>query len=255
MSRLSSSFMNSHKLLVPFITCGDPNANTTVAVAVAAAQAGADAVVLGIPFSDPTVEGPVVRASSVRALEQGATTAGALAIVDRIRQQCDIPLILGSYANVVLSYGIEQFAQDAAAAGADGVVLQDVPFEERDEFAPILENAGIELIRQVSPAALSRIPMVVSNASGFIWCAAELGGAPDNEALEAAITMTRSESSLPIVVEAGVSTSAEVAEIVQMADGVVVPAAVDALLTEYGDHAAEPVASLIAELAQTAHEI
>ena len=120
MSRLSSSFMNSHKLLVPFITCGDPNANTTVAVAVAAAQAGADAVVLGIPFSDPTVEGPVVRASSVRALEQGATTAGTLAIVDRIRQQCDIPLILGSYANVVLSYGIEQFARDAAAAGADG---------------------------------------------------------------------------------------------------------------------------------------
>ena len=252
MSRLSSAF-GSHKALMPFITCGDPNSDTTVAVAVAAAQAGADGIVLGIPFSDPTVEGPVVRASSVRALEQGATTAGALAIVERIREQTDIPLVLGSYANVVLSYGIERFAQDAARAGADAVVLQDVPFEERDEFAPILEEAGIELIRQVSPAALSRVPMVVANAHGFIWCAAELGGAPDKDALAATIEAVRKESELPIVVEAGVSTPDETADIARTADGVMVPAAVDALLTEHGEQAAGPVATLIAALAEATH--
>lgn len=255
MSRLNNAFTMSHKTLMPFITCGDPNADTTVAVAVAAAQAGADAIILGIPFSDPTVEGPVVRASSVRALEQGATTAGALSIVERIRQQTDVPLVLGSYANVVLSYGIEQFAQDASAAGADGVVLQDVPFEERDEFAPILEEAGIELLRQVSPAALTRIPTVVAGARGFIWCAAELGGAPDKEALEATIAAVRKESSLPVVVEAGVSTPHETAKIASMADGVVVPAAVDALLTEHGEKAVGPVGELIAALAKATHEI
>lgn len=257
MSRIDSTFAGAdgarRPALVPLVTCGDPGCDVTVEVVCAAAAAGADAVVLGIPFSDPTVEGPVVRASSVRALEAGATAGSALEVVRRVRARSEVPVLLGSYANVVLSYGIERFAADAAAAGADALVLQDVPFEERDEFAAAMEGAGIELVRQVSPAAPARVAEVSRGARGLVWCAAELGSAVEAGALASVVADARAASGRPVLVEAGVSTPEEAAEVVRVADGVVVPAAVDALLGEYGANAAASVAELVGAMAEAVH--
>lgn len=257
MSRIDSAFAGAdgsrRPALVPFVTCGDPGCDVTVEVTCVAAGAGADAVVLGIPFSDPTVEGPVVRASSVRALAAGATAAAALDVVRRVRARCDVPLLLGSYANVVLSYGIERFAADAAAAGADALVLQDVPFEERDEFAGAMDEAGVELVRQVSPAALARVARVAAGARGLVWCAAELGGEADLSEVAAVVEAARAASGAPVVVEAGVTTPEEAARVAAVADGVMVPAAVDGLLAEHGANAAAPVAELVGALAEAVH--
>ena len=156
MSRIREAFAQG-KAFIPFITCGDPDLETTAAVVRAMSEAGADLIELGIPFSDPTAEGPVIQAANVRALSAGTTTDKIFDMVEDLRRTVTVPMVFMTYANVVFSYGTEKFLSRAAAAGMDGLILPDVPFEEKEDFAPACAAAGMDLISLIAPTSEGRI--------------------------------------------------------------------------------------------------
>ena len=174
MSKIKSAF-RSGKAFIPFVTCGDPSLDVTEQIVYAMADAGADLVELGIPFSDPTAEGPVIQEANVRALSAGTTTDKIFDMVRRIRQKTDIPMVFMTYANVVYSYGSERFIRTAAEIGMDGLILPDVPFEEKAEFDPLCRQYGLDLVSLIAPTSHDRIRMIAKEASGFGYCVSSLG--------------------------------------------------------------------------------
>ena len=163
---IKKAFENG-KAFIPFITCGDPSLAVTERIVYAMEEAGADLIELGIPFSDPTAEGPVIQAANVRALSGGVTTDKIFDMVRRIRQKTSIPMVFMTYANVVYSYGTERFAKAAAEIGMDGLILPDVPFEEKEEFAIPFKEHGLDFISLIAPTSHERIAMIAKEAEGF----------------------------------------------------------------------------------------
>ena len=155
------------KAFIPFITCGNPSLAVTERIVYAMEEAGADLIELGIPFSDPTAEGPVIQAANVRALSGGVTTDKIFDLVRRIRQKTSIPMVFMTYANVVYSYGTERFAKAAAEIGMDGLILPDVPFEEKEEFAIPFKEHGLDFISLIATTSHERIAMIAKEAEGF----------------------------------------------------------------------------------------
>ena len=184
MSRIAEAFANG-KAFIPFLTCGDPDLETTEAVVRAVAQAGADLIELGIPFSDPTAEGPVIQAASERALAAGATTDKIFEMVRRLRRDVTTPMVFMTYANVVFSYGTERFISTASEIGMDGLILPDVPYEEREEFAPVCRKYGLDLISLIAPTSEGRIAKIAREAEGFLYGVSSLGTAGVQEELTA----------------------------------------------------------------------
>ena len=163
------------KAFIPFVTCGDPSLDVTEQLVYAMAEAGADLIELGIPFSDPTAEGPVIQAANVRALSGGVTTDKIFDMVVRIRQKTDIPMVFMTYANVVYSYGTERFIAKAADIGMNGLILPDVPFEEKKEFDGVCKAYGLDLISLIAPTSHERITRIAKEAEGFVYCVSSLG--------------------------------------------------------------------------------
>ena len=159
MSKIKSAF-RSGKAFIPFVTCGDPSLDVTEQIVYAMADAGADLIELGIPLSDPTAEGPVIQEANVRALSAGTTTDKIFDMVRRIRPKTDIPMVFMTYANVVYSYGSERFIRTAAEIGMDGLILPDVPFEEKAEFDPLCRQYGLDLVSLIAPTSHDRIRMI-----------------------------------------------------------------------------------------------
>lgn len=155
------------KAFIPFITCGGPSLAVTERIVYAMEEAGADLIELGIPFSDPTAEDPVIQAANVRALSGGVTTDKIFDMVRRIRQKTSIPMVFMTYANVVYSYGTERFAKAAAEIGMDGLILPDVPFEEKEEFAIPFKEHGLDFISLIATTSHERIAMIAKEAEGF----------------------------------------------------------------------------------------
>ena len=172
--RITDAFSNG-KAFIPFVTCGDPSMDTTYEIVLAMAEAGADLIELGIPFSDPTAEGPVIQDANERALKAGATTDKVFDLVVKIREKTDIPMVFMTYANVVYSYGSERFLDKAKEVGMDGLILPDVPFEEKEEFAGIAAQRGLDLISLIAPTSNERIAMISAKAEGFVYCVSSLG--------------------------------------------------------------------------------
>ena len=172
--RIKAAFQDG-KAFIPFVTCGDPNLETTKKIIAELADAGAAIIELGIPFSDPTAEGPVIQAANMRALEAGTTTDKVFEMVTEVRKTIDTPLVFMTYANVVFHYGIEEFCARAAEAGMDGLILPDVPFEEKEEFAGACRSHGMDLISMIAPTSEERIDMIASQAEGFVYCVSSLG--------------------------------------------------------------------------------
>ena len=143
MNKIRSAFENK-KAFIPFITCGDPDLETSEKLIKAAEENGADLIELGIPFSDPTAEGPVIQAANIRALSAGTTTDKVFDMVKRVRENVKVPLVFMTYANVVFSYGAERFIATCAKVGIDGLILPDVPFEEKEDFAPLCAQYGLD---------------------------------------------------------------------------------------------------------------
>ena len=179
--RITEAFEKG-KAFIPFITCGDPSLEVTEQLVYAMEEAGADLIELGIPFSDPTAEGPVIQGANLRALKGGVTTDKIFDMVAELRKEVTVPMVFMTYANVVYSYGIERFAKRAAEVGMDGLILPDVPFEEKEEFQPLCKQYGVDLVSLIAPTSENRIAMIAREAEGFLYIVSSLG-----------VTGTRSE--------------------------------------------------------------
>ncbi len=243
MSRIADAFRvaagDGRAAFVAYVTAGDPDLAATVRVAAALARAGADVLELGVPFSDPIADGPTNQRAAERALAAGTTLAGVLAAVSAIRAAQDTAVVLFTYANPVVRYGVERFAEAAAAAGVDGVLFTDVPVEEVDRFRPALVAAGLDPIMLVTPTSpRRRAPAAARAGRGFLYLVSRTGvtGAQAELAadLAAQVAAARSASRLPVAVGFGISTPAQVAAVAALADGVVVGSAIVDRLASLG---------------------
>ncbi len=243
--------------LIPFIMGYDPDRETTLAVLDALATTGADLIEIGIPFSDPMADGPVIQAAGQRALLAGAKVAKIFELVREFRKKhAEVPIILMGYFNPIYHYGNERFCKDAAAAGVDGLILVDLPPEEEQELTPFMEAVGLKLIRLVAPTSLEgRLKLLAESASGFIYYVSVTGitGAKSAVAvdLEKQIAGVRAHTKLPIAVGFGIKTAAQVKAMAAFSDAVVVGSAlVDKMAQAQGKDAKVAAAkAFIAELA------
>lgn len=237
MSKIASAFAKG-KAFIPFVTCGDPSLEVTEQLVVEMAAAGADLIELGIPFSDPTAEGPVIQAANVRALSQGVTTDKIFDMVRRIREKTDVPLVFMTYANVVFSYGAERFLQTSAEIGMDGLILPDLPFEEKAEFDPLCKRFGMDLISLIAPTSHERIRMIAREASGFVYCVSSLGvtGVRTNITTDigAMVKLVKEACDLPCAVGFGISTPEQAKKMAAQSDGAIVGSAIVKLCAQYG---------------------
>lgn len=241
MSRIDRTFAElrarGEKALVCFVTCGDPDMRTTERLVWEISEAGADIVELGVPFSDPLADGPSIQASSFRALAAGATVRGVLDTVKSIRTRCGTPLVLMTYYNPVQKYGEERFAVDAAEAGADGVIVTDLPPEEAEGWKRAADAAGLATVFLLAPTSTKdRIALTANMASGFVYCVSRTGvtGARDEAPAEIRdlVSSIRSAMSLPVVVGFGISRPEHVSRVNQFADGAVVGSALVNVIAE-----------------------
>ena len=249
MSKIQQAFAKG-KAFIPFITCGDPDLETTEKIIEAMAEAGADLIELGIPFSDPTAEGPVVQEGNLRALSGGVTTDKVFDMVKRVRQKVTIPMVFMTYANVVYSYGAEKFLAKAAEVGIDGLILPDVPYEEKEEFAPLCEAVGLDLISMIAPTSHDRIKMIASEAKGFVYCVSSLGVTGVRSEITTDIgAMVRlvkeANPDIPCAVGFGISTPEQAKKMAGVSDGAIVGSAIVRLCAKYGREAVQPIADYV----------
>ncbi|MBS7238638.1 MAG: tryptophan synthase subunit alpha [Acetatifactor sp.] len=240
MSNIRQAFENG-KAFIPFITCGDPDLETTKAAVLEAVENGADLIELGIPFSDPTAEGPVIQGANLRALTGGVTTDKIFVFVEELRESVTIPLVFMTYANVVFSYGAERFLSTCRRIGIDGIILPDLPFEEKEEFLPICRKYGVDLISLIAPTSANRIAMIAREAEGFIYVVSSLGvtgaRAEIQTDLTSIVAAIRENTSVPCAIGFGISTPEQAKRMADIADGAIVGSAIIKFLEKYGKDA------------------
>ena len=244
MSKIHKAFEKG-KAFIAFLTCGDPDLETTAAAVRAAAENGADLVELGIPFSDPTAEGPVIQGANLRALKGGVTTDKVFQLVGELRKDVTIPLVFMTYANVIFSYGAERFLRNCAEAGIDGLILPDLPFEEKEEFLTPCRKYGVDLISMIAPTSASRVAMIAREAEGFLYLVSSLGVTGERSEIStdlAAIMKTvRENTAIPCAVGFGISTPEQARAMAALSDGAIVGSAIVRIVEEYGKEAPERV--------------
>lgn len=237
MSKIASAFQHG-KAFIPFITCGDPSLEITEQLVYAMEKAGADLIELGIPFSDPTAEGAVIQAANIRALAGGVTTDDIFQMVGRIRKHTQIPLAFMTYANVVFSYGSVRFIKRAAELGVDGLILPDVPFEEKEEFAGLCQEYGLEFVSLIAPTSRQRIAKIAKDAAGFVYCVSSLGVTGVRSEITtdigAMVRLVKQAREIPCAIGFGISTPEQAAAMAKEADGVIVGSAIVKLCARYG---------------------
>ncbi|MFP4481176.1 MAG: tryptophan synthase subunit alpha [Thermovirgaceae bacterium] len=236
--RLQSAF-SGRKALIPYVTAGDPSLDVTGELVKVLASSGADIIEIGVPFSDPQADGPVIQASSERALERGATLGKVLEVVRRLSGEVDVPLVLMGYFNPVLRYGPGRFAPEAAEAGVAGVIIPDLPFDEDPDFYRLLGSKGVQGVYMVAPnTAASRLEALGRQASGFVYCVSLYGttgnarGPVDH--LGAYLETVRKYVNVPLVVGFGIDGPDKAADAAGHADGVVVGSALVRIIERYG---------------------
>ena len=244
MSKIHKAFEKG-KAFIAFLTCGDPDLETTAAAVCAAAKSGADLIELGIPFSDPTAEGPVIQGANLRALKGGVTTDKVFQLVGELRKDVTIPLVFMTYANVIFSYGAERFLRNCAEAGIDGLILPDLPFEEKEEFLAPCRRYGVDLISMIAPTSASRVAMIAREAEGFLYLVSSLGVTGERSEIStdlAAIVKTgRENTAIPCAVGFGISTPEQARAMAALSDGAIVGSAIVRIVEEYGKEAPERV--------------
>ncbi len=248
MSNIRSAFENG-KAFIPFITCGAPDLETTSKIVRAMAENGADLIELGIPFSDPTAEGPVIQEANIRALSGGVTTDKIFDFVRELRKDVKIPLVFMTYANVVFSYGTERFVKTCSEIGIDGIILPDVPYEEKADFAPVCKQYGVDFISLIAPTSENRIAQIAKDAAGFIYVVSSLGVTGVRSEIRTDIhTITekiRENSNVPCAIGFGISTPEQAKTMSANADGVIVGSAIVKLIAAHGKEAAPIVGEYV----------
>ena len=242
--RIKAAFQDG-KAFIPFVTCGDPNLEITKKIIAELADAGAAVIELGIPFSDPTAEGPVIQAANMRALEAGTTTDKVFDMVAEVRKTVNTPLVFMTYANVVFHYGIEKFCARAAEVGMDGLILPDVPFEEKEEFAGACREHGMDLISMIAPTSEERIDMIASQAEGFVYCVSSLGVTGMRSSittdLDSIVARIRKATDTPVAIGFGISNPEQAHAMAAKSDGAIVGSAIVKIVAAEGENAAPAV--------------
>ena len=220
MSKIHQAFENG-KAFIAFITCGDPDLETTAAAVRAAAENGADLIELGIPFSDPTAEGPVIQGANLRALQGGVTTDRIFALVRELRR--------------------DLFVRQCSEVGIDGLILPDVPFEEKEEFLPVCREYGVDLVSLIAPTSENRIAEIAAEAEGFLYIVSSLGVTGTRSEittdLASIVSVVRQHAKVPCAIGFGISTPAQGRAMAELSDGAIVGSAIIKLLAQYGKEA------------------
>lgn len=251
MSNIKDAFLNG-KALIAFLTAGDPSLDKTVDYILAMEQAGADLIEIGIPFSDPTAEGVVIQEADIRALKAGMTTDGVFEIVEKVREKCKIPLVLMTYLNPVFHYGYERFFEKCEALSADGIIVPDLPFEEKKEVSEVAEKHGVDVVSMIAPTSKERIQMIAENAKGFLYVVSSMGvtGVRTNieTDLSSIMASIRQVTDLPAAVGFGISTPKQAREMAAVSNGAIVGSAIVKLIEKYGEDAQEPLKEYVREM-------
>lgn len=247
------------KAFIPFVTCGDPDLETTKEIVRALARADADVIELGIPFSDPTAEGPVIQSANLRALEGGVTTDKIIDMVAEIRNEISVPLVFMTYGNIVFHYGIERFCRRAQEADVDGLILPDTPYEEKAEFAGACAAHDISYISLIAPTSEDRIGMIAREAQGFVYCVSSLGVTGTRSSITtdigAMVAQVRKSTDTPVAVGFGISNPEAAANMASKSDGAIVGSALVKIVAEYGKDSVAKVEELAREMAAAVHAL
>ncbi len=258
MNKIAAAFDHG-KAFVAFITCGDPDLETTAKAVRAAVANGADLIELGIPFSDPTAEGPVIQEANLRALQGGATTDLIFDFVRDLRRDVTVPLVFMTYANVIFSYGAEKFISTCAQIGIDGLILPDLPFEDKEEFLPLCRQYGVTLVSLIAPTSENRVAMIAREAEGFIYLVSSLGvtGTRSEITTDLApiIRTIRENAKVPVAIGFGISTPEQAKSMAALSDGAIVGSAIEKILARYGKDAPEHIGEYVRSMKDALKEL
>lgn len=263
MSSIRQAFAQSPngKAFISFITVGDPTIAVTEQLVKAMAGAGADLIELGVPFSDPTAEGPIIQDANIRALRNHVTTDDVFNMVARLRAGgCTVPMVIMTYANVVFSYGIERFAQREREVGLAGVILPDVPHEEKVEFSEVFAAQGLDVVSLIAPTSYERIRTIAADATGFVYIVSSLGVTGVRSEITSDIPgmvklIHEANPHIPCAVGFGISTSEQAARMAAVSDGAIVGSAIVRMIGELGESCVEPVAAYVRKMAEAVHRV
>jgi tryptophan synthase alpha chain len=244
MSKIQGAFKNG-KAFIGFLTGGDPAIAVTKELIAAMEKAGADIIEIGIPFSDPIAEGPVISEANVRALRAGATVEKIFALVREARQTVKIPLVFLTYLNPVFRYGYDAFFVRCAESGVDGIIIPDLPYEESAEVKVHASKHGVDLISLIAPTSEDRIREIAQNASGFVYLVSSMGvtgvRSEITTDLSAMVHAVRQATKTPVAVGFGIHSPEQAREIAKIADGVIVGSAIVKIIAQHGSNAEKPV--------------
>lgn len=240
MSKIADAFKNG-KAFIGFVTAGDPDMDTSLEIMTQMANAGCDLIEIGIPFSDPIAEGPVIQEANLRSLSQGTTTDKVFEMTKKLSQKVDIPLVYMTYLNVLFKYGYDRFLQNAVDSGISGVIIPDLPFEEKDELQSVADKYGVDVISLIAPTSEDRIKMIAENAKGFIYAVSSLGvtgmRSEIKTDLESITKAIKSASDIPVAIGFGINTPEQAKKYASFADGVIVGSAIVNIVAEHGKSA------------------
>lgn len=256
MNRIDTKFQEckqqGRKALIPFITAGDAGLDTTEQLVLQLEASGADVIELGVPFSDPIAEGPVIQEASVRSLQNGTKLVDVFALVKRLREKTQVPILLMLYLNSIFGFGTERFFSLCVDSGVDGVIVPDMPFEERDEIQTAADKAGIYSISMVAPTSHERIAAIAGKANGFLYCVSSTGVTGTRSAFttdfDAFFGAIKQSAHVPCAVGFGISGPEQAKTMSAYCDGVIVGSAIVKLVAQYGKDCVEPVGTFAASL-------
>ncbi len=237
MSNISNAFKNG-KAFIGFVTAGDPDLDASLEIMTAMAKGGCDLIEIGIPFSDPIAEGPVIQEADLRALANGTTTDKVFDLTKKLSERVDIPLVYMTYLNVLFKYGYDKFFQNSKDAGVSGVIVPDLPYEEKDEVQSVADKYDIDVISLVAPTSEDRIKMIAGDAKGFIYTVSSMGvtgmRSKITTDLSAIVSHIKSVTDIPVAIGFGINTPEQAKKYSGIADGVIVGSAIVNLVSEHG---------------------
>lgn len=237
MTKTANAFING-KALIPIITAGDPNLATTKQLIIGMVESGADLIQIGIPFSDPVAESPIVQRANERALTAGTTTDKIFDMMLQVRHALPkFPLALATYINPIYVYGYEKFFSKCQQLGIDAIIVPDVPFEEKEELLPCCQKHGVDLISFISPSSKNRMGMIVSQANGFLYCIVP----PGTSDIENMLGDIRKTSAIPIIIAADGSTPKQICSLAKYADGITTSNTIAELCEQYNENCIEHI--------------
>lgn len=244
MSRIKDAFENG-KAFIGFVTAGDPNLATSKEIMLSMAKGGCDLIEVGIPFSDPIAEGPVIQEANIRALKNDVTTDDVFALVKEVKAEINTPMVFMTYLNVLFKYGYDRFLQNAKDCGVCGVIIPDLPYEEKAELQEVARNYNIEVVSLVAPTSEDRIKTIASDAEGFVYTVSSLGvtgvRSEIKTDLQSIVTAIKEATTIPVAIGFGISTPEQAKKYSVIADGIIVGSAIVKIIAEYGESAPQKV--------------